>query len=193
MLHDQMRRAEMLKRCGGFAVLIFTAAVCGCDSSRPFGDTILDGLGTAGKATVGGLETAGRATVGSLQWVADGGETGIRGRDHGLTAKPMLLVTGLRFPGIKLEELTVMSVDAVDGKGAKLAVEQGSWERSKHGPTLTLTVQPGDASETVNVKGVLIYRNGRWTLAAKSVRIPGDPKTKTGPRWKTESLNVIRQ
>jgi len=187
MLNDSDRSSSSVVRLGTLAMLISTVAVvCGCDSTRPFGDTILDGLGTAGKATVGGLETAGRATVGAGQWVVSGGETGIRGRGHGSTDQPFLLVTGLRYPGIKLEELTVHSLDAVDSQGNKLHCTQGAWTKSKYGPALTITVDPGKSATTVDVNGVLIYRGGRWTLSARCL-------AQNGGGWTTEFINVIRQ
>ncbi len=187
MLYDSDRSGGALVRLGTFAVLISAAAmVCGCDSSRPFGDTILDGLHTAGKATVDGLETAGRSTVGAGQWVIDGGETGIRGRGHGSTEQPFLLVTGLRYPGIKLRELTVHSLVAVDGAGKQLHCTQGAWTKSKYGPALTITIDPGQTATTVDVSGVLIYRGGRWTLSARCL-------AQNGGGWTTEFVNVIRQ
>jgi len=185
MFYDRKRRAGSLGRLGFIAALICAAILVGCDATRPFGDTILDGLGAAGKATVGGLETAGRATVGAGQWVVDGGETGIRGRTHGTTEQPFLLVTGLRYPGIKLDELTIHSMDAVDAGGKPLHWTQGAWTKSKYGPALTITVDPG-RTNTVDVSGVLIYRNGRWTLSARCIASPDGG-------WNTEFINVIRQ
>ena len=190
MFYDQMRRNTVLSRVGMTAVLILAMAMAiGCDVMRPFGDTILDGLGTAGKATVGGLDTAGRATVGGLQWVADGGETGIRGRAHGATDKPFLLVTGLRFPGIKLSELSILSMEAVDGKGAALLWKQGVIEKTPNGPALTITVEPQGATQIVDVTGVLTYRNARWTLSARCVAAG----TGEGALWTTELFTVTRQ
>ena len=194
MFYDQMRRTRVLGQFGLIAACISAMAVLGgCDTMRPFGDTILDGLGTAGKATVGGLSTAGRATVGGLQWVADGGETGIRGRGHGSTAQPFFLVTGLRFPGIKLDDLSVLSMEAVDGKGNPLLWKKGSWTESEHGPALTITVTPAESTSIVDVTGVLVYRGGRWTLSARSLRGPGEAKGVKGHTWRTELINVIRQ
>lgn len=194
MFYNQMRRTRVSGRFGLVAVWISAMAVlCGCDTMRPFGDTILDGLGTAGKATVGGLSTAGRATVGGLQWVADGGETGIRGRGHGTTAQPFFLVTGLRFPGIKLDELSLLSMDAVDGKGAPLPWKRGAWTESEHGQALTITVTPAESTAIVDVTGVLIYRGGRWTLSARSRRVTGEAEGVKGNAWRTELIDVIRQ
>jgi len=194
MFYDQMRRRKVSGQFGVIAVLISAMVVLGgCDTTRPFGDTILDGLGTAGKATVNGLGTAGRATVGGLQWVADGGETGIRGRRHGSTAQPFLLVTGLRFPGIKLSELRVLKMEAVDGKGNSLLWKQGAWTESKFGPALTITVIPAKSTQTVDVTGVLMYRGGRWTLSARSQRVPSAVEGVKGHAWRTELINVIRQ
>ncbi|MDP6634708.1 MAG: hypothetical protein QGG42_07415 [Phycisphaerae bacterium] len=191
MFYDQTRRTRVLRRFGALAILIsMTAVLGGCDSTRPFGDTILDGLGTAGRATVGGLETAGRATVGGLQWAVDGGETGIRGRTHGTTPQPFVLVTGLRFPGIKLEELRVLSLSAVDGRGKPLGWKEGAWTKSKYGPALTITVEPEQTTRVVDITAVLIYRGGRWTLSARCVASPSDPQ---GGLWTTELLTVTRQ
>jgi len=194
MFHDQMRRARVSGQFGVIVLVISAMAVLiGCDSTRPFGDAILDGLGAAGKAAVGGLGTAGRATVGGLQWVADGGETGIRGRGHGSTAQPFFLVTGLRFPGIKLNEVSVLSMDAVDGKGKPLLWKQGAWTESKYGPALTITVTPAKSTQIVDVTGVLIYRGGRWTLSARSVRGPSEVEGVKTRVWRTELINVLRQ
>ena len=53
MFHDRMRRTGVPGRLGIIAVLISSMAVLGgCDTMRPFGDTILGGLGAAGKAAV---------------------------------------------------------------------------------------------------------------------------------------------
>jgi hypothetical protein len=194
MFYDQMRRTRVSGQFGVIAVLISAMAVLGgCDSTRPFGDTIFDGLRAAGKATVDGLGTAGRTTVGGLQWVADGGETGIRGRRHGSTAQPLFVVTGLRFPGIKLDELSVLSMEAVDGKGNPLLWKQGSWTESEHGPALTITVTPTESTSIVDVTGVLVYRGGRWTLSARSLRGPSEAKGVKGHVWRTELINVILQ
>jgi hypothetical protein len=190
MYYDQKRRTDMLMRAGAVALLVSAMlAVPGCDAMRPFNKTILDGLGTVGKATVGGLNTAGRATVGSLQWVADGGEAGIQGQAHGATAKPFLLVTGLRFPGIKLSELSVLSMEAVDSKGSVLPWKQGALADTNNGPALTITVEPEATSQTVGVTGVLIYRGGRWTLSARCVSTGSGP----GALWTTERFTVTRQ
>ena len=194
MFCDQMRPARVLGQFGVIAVLISVMAVVGgCDVMRPFGDTILDGLGTAGKATVGGLTTAGRASVGGLQWVADGGTEGIRGRSLGSTAQPFLLVTGLRFPGIKLSDLSVLSIEAVDGKGKALTVQQGVWAGKKYGPALTFTVTPEEATRVVDVTGVLIYHAGRWTLSARCTRAPGATEADKANAWTTELITVTRQ
>ncbi|MDP6546329.1 MAG: hypothetical protein QGH60_20305 [Phycisphaerae bacterium] len=194
MFYDQKRRARVSGQFGVIALLISAMALlCGCDSTRPFGDTILDGLNTAGKATLGGLDTAGRTTVGSLQWVADGGQTGIRGRRHGSTSQPFFLVTGLRFPGIKLSELSVLSMEAVDGKGNTLLWKQGAWTDSKHGPALTITVVPAEGARTVDVTGVLVYRGGRWTLSARSRLVSGETEGVKTVAWRTELIDVIRQ
>lgn len=194
MFCDQMRRTRVSGQFGLIAALISSMAVLGgCDSTRPFGDTIFDGLRAAGKATVDGLGTAGRTTVGGLQWVADGGETGIRGRRHGSTEQPFFLVTGLRFPGIKLDELSVLSMEAVDGKGNPLPWKQGSWTESEHGPALTITVTPGKSTSIVDVTGVLVYRGGRWTLSARSLRGPSEAEGVKGHAWRTELIDVIRQ
>ncbi|MDP6045668.1 MAG: hypothetical protein QGG25_08675 [Phycisphaerae bacterium] len=186
MLNCFDRPAGGLVRFGAFALLISAVMLGGCDSSKPFGGTILDGLNNAGKATVGGLETAGRATVGAGQWVVSGGETGILGRAHDTTEQPFLLVTGLRYPGIKLDELTILSMDAVDPSGKPLHWKQGAWTKSKYGPALTITVDPGAVAKVVEVRGVLIYRNGRWTLTARCLASPEGG-------WTTEFINVLRQ
>ena len=194
MFYEQMRRSGALGQFGVIATLISAMAVLGgCDSTRPFGDTILDGLGTAGKVTVGGLETAGRATVGGLQWVADGGVDGIRGRSHGSTEKPFFVVTGLRFPGIKLSELSVLSMHVVDGRGKELAWQQGAWTKSKWGQAMTITVIPQADTRIVDVTGVLIYRGGRWTLSARSVRLPSQSEADKTHPWTTELITVTRQ
>ena len=194
MIYEQMRRTTMSGQFGLIAMLISAVAMLGgCDTTRPIGDTILGGLGAAGKATVGGLETAGRSTVGGLQWVADGGEVGIRGRGHGSTAEPFLLVTGLRYPGIKLDELKILSMEAVDGKGKPLLWKQGAWIKSKYGPALTITVTPAKSTAIVDVTGVLVYRGGRWTLSARCLRGPNEAEGAKGHVWKTELINVTRQ
>lgn len=205
MFHDQARRTRVFGRFGVIALLISVMAVLGgCEVMRPIGEATVGGLETAGKATVGGLETAGkatvggletagRATVGGLQWVADGGETGIRGRMHGSTEQPFFLVTGLRFPGIKLSELSVLSMQVVDAGGNKLAWRQGAWTKSKYGPAMTITVTPEKTTRLVKVTGVLIYRGGRWTLSAISVRLPGGSETDEGQLWRTELIRVTRQ
>ena len=183
MFYDQMRRTRVSGQFGLIAVLISAMAVLGgCDVMRGIGEV-----------TVGGLQTAGRATIGGLQWVADGGETGIRGRRHGATEQPFFLVTGLRFPGIKLDELSVLSMEAVDGKGAPLLWKQGAWNESKFGPALTITVTPAESTAVVDVTGVLIYRGGRWTLSARCLRGPNELEGAKGHVWKTELVNVIRQ
>ncbi len=172
MLNDSDRLGGALGRFGAFVVLIAaTAMLGGCDSTRPFGGTILDGLTNVGKTAVGGLETAGRATVGAGQWVVDGGETGIRGRTHGTTEQPFLLVTGLRYPGVKLDELQILSMEVVDSGGKALNWRQGAWTKSKYGPALTITVDAVQGTRTVDANGVLIYRNGRWTLSARCVAV----------------------
>ena len=194
MFYDQMRRTRVSGRFGVIAVLISAMAVLGgCEVMRGIGEVTVGGLETAGKATVGGLGTAGRATVGGLQWVVDGGVTGIRGRRHGSTEKPFFLVTGLRFPGIKLSELSVLSMEAVDGKGNPLLWEQGAWTESKYGPALTITVIPAKSTGIVDVTGVLIYRGGRWTLSARSRRVPSELEGLKAHAWRTELITVTRQ
>jgi len=186
MLYDRARPDGPLRSFAVIAVFVSLITLAGCDATRPFGDTILDGLGTAGKATVGGLTTAGRATVGGLQWVVDAGETGIVGRTAGTTEKPLLLVTGRRFPGIKMEEISVLSMTVVDGKGAQLAWKQGAIEKTSNGPALTISVEPGAETQIVDVTGVLIYRNARWTLSARCSLTPGR-------LWTTELITATRQ
>jgi len=168
-------------------------ALGGCDVLREAGEVTVGGLATAGKVTLGGLETAGRATVGGLQWVADAGETGIRGRMHGSTEKPFILVTGLRFPGIKLSELSVVSLQAVDGKGKDLGWDQGAWIDSKFGPALTITIQSAKTTTVVDIVGVLMYRGGRWVLTARCVRLPGESAVHKGHPWRTQTIDVVRQ
>jgi hypothetical protein len=183
MFNDQTRRNRKPCRFAGIVVLIsMMLPLSGCEVMRG-----------VGKVTVGGLETAGRATVGGLQWVADGGTTGIRGRRHGSTENPFFLVTGLRYPGIKLAELSVLSMEAVDGKGAPLLCRQGAMVDSKFGPAMTVTVIPAGNTRIVDVTGVLIYRGGRWTLSARCVRAAGEPGQQTPLPWTTELLDVIRQ
>ena len=194
MFCDQMRRRKASGQFGVIAMLISAMAVSGgCDVMRGIGEVTVGGLETVGKATVNGLGTAGRATVGGLQWVVDGGETGILGRRHGATAQPFLLVTGLRFPGIKLSELSVLSMEAVDGKGKPLLWKQGAWAESKFGPALTITVTPAEDTRIVDVTGVLVYRGGRWTLSARSRHVAGEVEGVKGYAWRTELINVIRQ
>ena len=194
MFYDQMWRTRVLGQFGVIAILLSAMAVlCGCEVMKGIGEVTVGGLETAGKATVGGLGTAGRATVGGLQWVADGGETGIRGRGHGSTAQPFFLVTGLRFPGIKLGELSVMSMQVVDGRGKPLPWQQGAWTESKFGPALTITVAPEETTRIVDVTGVLVYRGGRWTLSARSVRAGSEVEGVKGHAWRTELINVTRQ
>ncbi|MCP4378209.1 MAG: hypothetical protein GY794_18795 [bacterium] len=183
MLYDQMRRNRMASRFAGVVVLVSGMwLLSGCEVMRG-----------VGKVTVGGLETAGRATVGGLQWVADGGTTGIRGRRHGATDKPFFLVTGLRFPGIKLEDLSILSIEAVDGKGAPLLCRQGAMADSKYGPAMTITVIPAGNTRIVDVTGVLIYSGGRWTLSARCVRAAGESGQQASLPWTTELLDVVRQ
>ena len=192
MLYGQIRRDAVLRAGGTVAVLIFTIGLVGCDATRPFGETILDGLGTASKATVGGLETAGRAVVGSGQWVIDGGQTGIRGRAHGSTDKPIFLVTGLRFPGIKLGELSVLTLKAVDEKNNSLLWKQGVIDKTPNGPAMTIIIEPQGSARSVEVNGVLIYRNARWTLSARASVI-SDSADGAPLQWRTDEINVIRQ
>lgn len=193
MFHHRTRRT-VSGQFGVIAVLITAVALSGgCDAMRSAGEATVGGLKTAGKATVGGLETAGLATVGGLQWVADGGVTGIRGRTHGSTNKPFFIVTGLRFPGIKLSELSIQSMEVVDGSGKPLAWQQGAWTKSKWGPALTITVIPEAGTRIVDVTGVLIYRGGRWSLSARSSRLLGESKTREGLPWRTEQITVTRQ
>ena len=194
MFYDRMRRSGVAGRFAVAAMLISVTVVSlGCEVMRGIGEATVGGLQTAGKATVGGLETAGRATVGGMQWVADGGVDGIRGRRHGSTTKPFFLVTGLRFPGIKLSELSVLSMEAVDGKGKPLAWKQGAWTESRYGPALTVTVIAGKNTEIVDVSGVLIYRGARWTLSARSRRVGGELETVDARTWRTELIDVTRQ
>ena len=194
MFYDQMRRNTVLSRFGTTAVLISAMAlVSGCETFRPIGDAVVGGLDTAGKVTVGGLNTAGRATVGGLQWVVDGGESGIRGQTHGATDQPFLLVTGLRFPGIRLSDISVRSIEAVDGKGSALTWKQGSLADTKDGPALTITVEPRATTRTVDVTGVLIYLNARWTLSARCVELPRASDESTDRLWRTELITVTRQ
>ncbi len=193
MYYDRKRRVGALRPLGVIAILISTMTMVGCEAMRPFNKTILDGFGTAGKATVGGLETAGRATVGGLQWVADGGETGIIGRSHGATDQPLLLVTGMRFPGIKLSDLSVLSIKAVDANGEPLPWKQGQLGKSKWGPALTITIEPQAATQRVDVSGVLIYHNARWRLTARSVELPRAADGSTDRLWRTELITVTRQ
>jgi hypothetical protein len=194
MFYDQMRRIGVSGQFGVIAILISAMSVLGgCEIMRGAGEATVGGLQTAGKVTVGGLETAGRATVGGLQWVADGGVEGIRGRTHGSTHKPFFIVTGLRFPGIKLGELGIQSMQVVDGRGNPLAWQQGAWTKSKWGPALTITVIPEEKTRIVDVTGVLIYRGGRWSLSARSSRVPGAAEVNKALPWRTELITVTRQ
>jgi len=174
-------------------LLAGVAVLGGCDTLRQAGDATLGGLKTAGKTTLGGLETAGRATVGGLQWVADAGATGIRGRKHGSTEKPFLLITGLRFPGIDLDDLSVVSMQAVDAKGKSLSWKQGAWTDSEYGPTMTITVLPEEPTTVVDVVGILMYRGKKWVLTARCVRMPDESRIYKGHPWRTTTIDVVKQ